>query len=237
MAQDELDRLDTTIDSIIKRIKDAASHSKYVKFEDITLVAVSKTVSPQAISQAYSKGLRVFGENYVQNIRNKSQEIPDIANKISWHMIGHLQKNKAGAAVKYFDLIHTVDSTSLAYEIDKKAGQIGKSQRILIQIKMDDEPSKKGASLDDLFTILKDTKEYKNIKIEGLMVIPPFFPDQEVVRPYFKRLRELRDEAINSGYILKELSMGMSNDFETAIAEGATMIRIGTALFGERKYI
>ncbi|MBF0541560.1 MAG: YggS family pyridoxal phosphate-dependent enzyme [Nitrospirae bacterium] len=232
MLQDEFSILNTNIDLITKKIHDAAQRSIYVKLSDITLVAVSKTVSSKAISYAYSKGLRVFGENYVQNVRDKSLEIPDIADKISWHMIGHLQKNKAGMAVKYFDVIHTVDSTALAYEIDKKAGQIGKIQRILIQIKMDEEPTKKGTSQTDLFNILKDTKELKNIKIDGLMIIPPYFPNPEDVRPYFKRLRDIRDEAD-----LKELSMGMSNDFETAIEEGATMIRIGTALFGERNYL
>jgi hypothetical protein len=146
-------------------------------------------------------------------------------------MIGHLQKNKAAMAVKCFDLIHTVDSVPLTFEIDKRAALINKIQRVLIQVKMGDEPTKKGAGEGELLQILKDTKELKNIKIEGLMVIPPFFPDPEDVRPYFKRLRELRDEAG-----LKELSMGMSNDFETAIEEGATMIRIGTAIFGERDY-
>ncbi|MCL0030137.1 YggS family pyridoxal phosphate-dependent enzyme, partial [Thermodesulfovibrionales bacterium] len=153
---------------------------------------------------------------------------------ISWHLVGHLQKNKAKYAVQLFDLIHTIDSVELAEEIDRQAEKRGKIQRVLAQVKLSKEEAKHGVLPKDLMHLLEKIKALGNLKLEGLMTMPPFFEDTEEARPYFKRLLEVRNELEKMGFILPELSMGMSNDFEVAIEEGATMVRIGTALFGER---
>jgi pyridoxal phosphate enzyme (YggS family) len=149
-------------------------------------------------------------------------------------MVGHLQKNKTKIAVQLFDLIHSVDSIELAEEINKHAEKIGKIQRIIIQVKLSDEDTKYGIIKDKLLNLFGELHSMRNLKTEGLMTIPPFFEDPESSRSYFARLREIRDSLEVSGYKTQELSMGMSNDFEVAINEGATMVRIGTALFGER---
>ncbi len=154
---------------------------------------------------------------------------------MEWHLIGSLQKNKTGTAVRLFDLIHSVDSISLAEEINKQAQNTGKKQRVLIQVKLSGEAAKHGVLEKDLTALHAEVTKMKNIKLEGLMTIPPYFENPEMSRPYFMRLREIRDKLSSTAYNLPELSMGMSNDFEVAIEEGATMVRIGTAIFGERK--
>jgi hypothetical protein len=136
--------------------------------------------------------------------------------------------------VQLFDLIHSLDSVALAEELNKRCGQIGKKQGVLVQVKLSDEPTKHGILEKDLMMLLEKINTLENLKLEGLMTMPPFFEDPEKTRPYFKRLREIRDEAEKKGFHLPELSMGMSHDFEIAIQEGATMVRIGTAIFGER---
>lgn len=203
---------------------------------EVKLIAVTKTVSISTIYEAIEIGLRIFGENRVQEAQKKIEDLRlRIKNtNIQWHLIGHLQKNKAKYAVQLFDLIHSVDSVELAKEINKNAEKIEKIQRILIQVKLSQENTKHGASEDNLNLLLEEIMGLKNLKVEGLMTIPPFFDNPEDARPYFKRLREIRDEFTESGFDLPELSMGMSGDFEVAIEEGATMVRIGTAIFGER---
>jgi hypothetical protein len=225
--------------NILKKISHAAMRAGRSP-DEVKLIAVTKTVGIETIKEAIDAGLRVFGENRVQEAQKKISDLKfEISNSnIEWHLIGHLQKNKAKYAVQLFDLIHTVDSVELAEELNKQAGKIGKIQRVLVQVKLSEEETKHGISKDELTLLLEGINKLKNLKVEGLMTMPPFFEDPEKARPYFKRLREIRDN-INSSrithYALRELSMGMSNDFEVAIEEGATMVRIGTAIFGERK--
>ncbi|MFN3481051.1 MAG: YggS family pyridoxal phosphate-dependent enzyme [Thermodesulfovibrionales bacterium] len=207
--------------------------------EEVKLVAVTKTVEIERIIEAIDAGLRVFGENRVQEAQKKIQDLRfKIQNKLQWHLIGHLQRNKAKYAVQLFDLIHSVDSIGLAEELNRQAEKIGKIQSILVQVKLSEEDTKHGIEEEDLVSLIERIRDLKNLRLEGLMTMPPYFEDIEMVRPYFRRLRELRD-TINSSHItnnaLRELSMGMSHDFEVAIEEGATLVRIGTAIFGERR--
>ena len=204
----------------------------------VRLIAVTKTVDIDLIRKAVDLGQREFGENRVQEAQKKirSDKLSVKTEGIHWHLIGHLQKNKVKAAVGLFDLIHSVDSLELAEEIDFQAAKIGKKQRILIQVKLSEEETKHGVPENDLFDLVRKTAALGNLKLEGLMTLPPFFDEPERSRPYFRRLSELRKEAEGKGFRLPELSMGMSNDFEVAIGEGATMVRVGTAIFGERSY-
>lgn len=150
-------------------------------------------------------------------------------------MIGHLQKNKAKTAVQLFEVIHSLDSPGLAELLNKHAGKAGKIQRVLIEVKLSSEDTKHGVAKENLISLIESVSGMKNLKLEGLMTIPPFFENPETARPYFRNLRYLRDEAGKKGFKLPELSMGMTNDYEVAILEGATMVRIGTGIFGERK--
>jgi pyridoxal phosphate enzyme (YggS family) len=212
--------------------------------EDVKLVAVTKNVNINIIKEAIDWGLRIFGESRIQEAREKIEELSQFAHDvlqytpISWHFIGHLQKNKAKTAVQLFDLIHSLDSFELARELDKHAEKSGKIQKVLIQVKLSDEETKHGVKTESLIDLIKAVSEMKNLRIDGLMTIPPFFNNPEMARPYFKELRELMDK-INAlritHYALRELSMGMTHDFEIAIEEGATMVRIGTGIFGERQ--
>ncbi len=191
------------------------------------LIAVSKTVGTDAVREAYDAGLREFGENRIQEAERKTGELADLS--ISWHMIGHLQSRKAKSAVTMFDLIHTVDSVKLLGLIDRHASELDKIQRVLLQVKLSHEDSKTGAdeaTLDEMMTL---AASLKNVKVEGLMTMPPLYNDPEGARPYFVRLREMAEARG-----LSELSMGMTGDFEVAIQEGSTMVRVGTAIFGER---
>jgi hypothetical protein len=201
--------------------------------EDIKLIAITKTVDINRIQKAIDWGLRIFGESRVQEAKEKISkfEFRNSKLKIEWHLVGYLQKNKARIAVQLFDLIHSLDSIELAAEINKNAEKIGKTQRVLIQVKLSEEETKHGVAREDLMDLMKAVSEMKRLNLEGLMTMPPFFDDPEMARPYFKELRELRDNAENSGFTLPELSMGMTNDFEVAIEEGATMVRIGTGIF------
>lgn len=223
------------INAVYKRISHATMRAGRESAK-IGLVAVTKTVPPVRIKEAVDAGVRLIGENKVQEARDKIAalrgEMPDT---VRWHMIGHLQSNKARLAVGLFDMIHSVDSLDLAERIDRFADESGKVQRVLIQVNLSEEESKSGVSPGRLFPLLEAMEMLKNLEVEGLMTIPPFFDNPEDVRPYFRRLRELRDEAEEIGFRLPELSMGMSHDFEIAIEEGATIVRIGTAIFGERK--
>jgi pyridoxal phosphate enzyme (YggS family) len=204
---------------------------------EVLLVAVTKTVGADVVKSAMECGLRAFGESRVQEAQRKlsSEELRVVGEDISWHLIGHLQKNKAKIAVELFDIIQSVDSIELAEMIDRYAGNAGKKQRVLVQVKLSDEESKYGIKHDKVVETVRRVFCLKNLSVEGLMMIPPYFEDPEKARPYFRRLREIRDNIAEAGIVLPELSMGMSNDFDVAIEEGATMVRIGTALFGERK--
>lgn len=202
----------------------------------VRLVAVSKTQPVSRIAEVIAAGATDLGENYIQEAKEKIESLA--GHPVCWHFIGHLQSNKAKIAVSLFDWIHTVDSVKLAAEIDKQAARLGKVQKILIQVNTGQEASKSGAAPDDLAGLVTEISRFANVAVRGLMAIPPFSDDSEAVRPHFQRLRKLA-AAIQAQQIsnvtMDELSMGMSGDFEAAIAEGATMVRIGTAIFGARQ--
>lgn len=203
--------------------------------DSIKLLAVTKTVSPSYVNQAIDAGIFMFGENYVQEAKEK---IAMIKKDVQWHMIGHLQTNKAKYAVKLFDYIHSVDRIDLAVELDKKAGQIDRRINILIEVNVSGEKTKNGIPADAAITLINDISMLQNIAVRGLMTMAPYSANPEDARPYFRALRNLRDSIISKGITgthLEELSMGMTDDFEVAIEEGATMIRIGRAIFGERR--
>ncbi|MBI5639441.1 MAG: YggS family pyridoxal phosphate-dependent enzyme [Nitrospirae bacterium] len=203
----------------------------------IRLIAVTKGVGPEKIVEAVENGLRDFGESRIQAAQKKINDSDMQAGheRLRWHLIGHLQKNKSRAAVGLFDLIHSVDSLELAVLMNRYAEEAGKIQEILIQVKLSDEESKYGIPEEKLPGVLKELSGLRNLRAAGLMTIPPFFEDPERARPYFRHLREIRDNYNKTGFKWKELSMGMSNDFEVAVEEGSTMVRVGTAIFGERK--
>jgi pyridoxal phosphate enzyme (YggS family) len=232
---------DTTLVENIKNIYRRISHAAMRverNPEDVKLVAVTKNVGVEKIKEAIDWGLRIFGESRIQVAKEKIENLfrltPDALRftPISWHLVGHLQKNKAKVAVQLFDLIHSLDSVGLAKELNKYVEKAGKIQRVFIQVKLSEEETKHGISKEGLMDLIKVVSNMKNLRLEGLMGMPPFFDDPEMARPYFRELRELRDNALKSGYKLPELSMGMTNDFEVAIEEGATMVRIGTGIFG-----
>jgi len=225
-----------TIKNVYRKISSAAIRSGRNPF-DVTLVAVTKTVDAGRIKEAVSLGLRVFGENRVQEAQKKIEQCKEECAdcQVEWHMIGHLQKNKAKIAVRLFDLIHSIDSIGLAEEVNTCASKENKVQKVLIEVKLSEEETKQGVAKENLMGLIRAATTMKNLKLTGLMTIPPFFEDPEMARPFFRELRELRDNAEKNGYALPELSMGMTNDFEVAILEGATMVRIGTGIFGERR--
>lgn len=223
--------LSERISSIFKKISYAALRVDRNP-EEIRLIAVTKSQPVDKIIEAADLGLRIFGESRVQEAKEKIEKITEF--KIEWHMIGHLQTNKAKEAVRLFSLIHSVDSEKLAIALDREASKFGKIQRVLIQVKLSDEESKFGIKETEVERLIQSCIKLKNLKIEGLMTIPPYFENPEDVRFYFRKLRQIRDGLIDKYDFIKELSMGMSHDFEVAIEEGATMVRIGSALFGQR---
>lgn len=201
---------------------------------DVKLIAVSKNFGSDAVSEALSAGQLEFGENRAQELTAKYEVI---GNNVIWHFIGTLQSNKAKYVVKAADLIHSVDSLQLLLEIDKQASKINKIQNILLQFKTSFEDTKAGIQTeDDLFSIAESCKSCKNINLIGLMTIAPFVDDNIIVRKSFSDLRKLKEKLNAAGFNLTELSMGMSDDFNIAIEEGATMLRIGSAIFGTRDY-
>jgi len=202
----------------------------------IRLVAVSKTMPAEVIREAIEAGVTDLGENYIQEAKEKVHALATYP--ATWHFIGHLQSNKAKYAVRLFDLIHSVDSLKLAKELDKFAGKIDKIQSILIQVNVAREDSKSGVYVEGTVQLLREISRLENISVKGLMTMPPYFNAPEKVRPFFAALRELRDQIIKEAIpnvSMDELSMGMTGDFEAAIEEGATMVRIGTAIFGGRR--
>jgi len=202
--------------------------------EDITLIAVSKTFDTATVQQAVDAGARDLGENRVQEAITK---VSTVKGDIRWHLIGHLQSNKARQAVEAFDVIHTIDSSQLADRLDRIAGEIARKPDVLVQVDLAHEATKSGADETELPAIVEALDSARNLEFRGLMTLPPLFDSPEKTRPYFRRLREILD-GLNSRRAtqrkLTELSMGMTGDFEIAIEEGATMVRVGTAVFGVR---
>jgi PLP dependent protein len=216
------------------RIARAAARSGR-KAEEITLIGVSKTHSAAAIRQAYLAGVHHFGENRVQEWEGKRGELQDL--EATWHLIGHLQSNKAARAAKLFNSIDSVDDLSVAQRLDRANAEnpVGKKLRLLIEVHIGDEESKSGADEDELPALAEKILALPHVELAGLMCIPPFRENPEDARPHFAHLRKLRDDLLaRLGQEFPVLSMGMSHDFEVAIEEGATEVRVGTALFGTR---
>ena len=202
--------------------------------QSVRLMAVSKTVEPERIRQALDAGVTLLGENYVQEAREK---IPAIGHVAEWHMIGHLQTNKVKYVVNLFDWIHSVDRLELARELDKRAGQNNRRLNVLIEVNVSGEESKSGIETTQALELVRQVSLLPHINLRGLMTMPPYSDNPENSRPYFQALRKLRDD-ISAADIpsipMDELSMGMTDDFEVAIEEGATIIRVGRAIFGNR---
>ena len=202
------------------------------KRSEITLIGVSKTQSIEIIKDALVAGLKDLGENKAHELKEKSELI---SGDFNWHFIGHLQTNKVKYIISHADYIHSVDSIKLADEINRKAAQIGKTQNVLLEIKTSSEATKHGLQTEKEILELSDyCFQSPNLKLVGLMTMAPYTDNFELIRKCFVRLRQTKEFLYKSGFELKELSMGMTNDFEIAIEEGATMLRIGTAIFGER---
>jgi len=201
----------------------------------VQLIGVTKTVSLDRIRKGVEAGLTILGENYVQEARKKMDALQDL--KVTWHFIGHLQSNKAKVAIEYFDLIHTVDRNSLAKELNRLAQKRERKIPILLQVNVGEEETKSGTSPDELFSFFNYVSTLDGLTIKGLMALPPYLDDPELVRPYFRQVRHYLERLQDKAQVpeeMTELSMGMSHDFEVAIEEGATLIRVGTALFGAR---
>lgn len=217
MLRDRLDRVE-------QRIQDAARRAGRLRSE-ITLIAVTKKFPAQVTREAYELGLRHFGENYVQEFETKYPELADLKDA-EFHLIGHLQSNKARSAAELFQVIETVDSEKLARRLD----QAGRPIEVMIEVKLSEEESKAGAAAETLPGLIGAIRDFPNLRLTGLMTMPPWSDDPEVTRPYFRRLAALARQ-----HALPKLSMGMSHDLEAAIEEGATHVRVGTALFGPRR--
>ncbi|MEK6589873.1 MAG: YggS family pyridoxal phosphate-dependent enzyme [Nitrospinota bacterium] len=208
--------------------------------ESLRLVAATKSVDVHCILEAISAGATIIGENRVQEARGKFKEIygeqsESIRKGVQWHLIGHLQTNKIKYIFDIFSLIHSVDSLQLGEDIQRRAERLGLKIDVLIEVNLSGEKTKFGIFPEKAFNLVKDISRLKNINLKGLMTIPPVSVSPEDSRRYFKMLRMMKDDINREGIEMKELSMGMSSDFEVAIEEGATLVRIGTAIFGERK--
>jgi pyridoxal phosphate enzyme (YggS family) len=228
----------TRIEAVKKRIQNAAERAAR-PVGNIKLVAVSKTHSAETIRSAIAVGLHVFGENKVQEAEGKVATIA--RQSAEWHLIGHLQSNKARKAVQLFDVIQSLDSVDLAQRLERICKDEGrKSLSVFVQVDLAGEETKSGIGENDLPEIVDYLQQCERLKFDGLMVLPPYFEDPEKTRPFFERLREIREELVASkafANVSGELSMGMSHDFEVAIEEGATVVRVGTAIFGERNLV
>lgn len=215
---------------VSEKINEAAQRSGR-SADEIKLIAVSKTHPAEILREAIKAGMKTFGENKIQEAEKKIIEIG--RESAEWHLIGHLQSNKVRKAVKLFDVIHTLDSAELALRLERICREENRANLdVLIQINLAGEETKEGIAENDLPELLKTLSDCTHLKHKGFMTIPPYFEDIEKVRPFFAKLRVIRDKFLPGG----ELSMGMSHDFETAIEEGATMVRVGTAIFGARNY-
>ncbi len=221
------------LEAVQERIE--AARRRAGRADTVTLVAVTKQVPVERIAEAYRAGVRHFGENRVQEFEDKHHllSLPSA----TWHMVGHLQSNKAKRALELFQRVDSLDSPHLAEKLDKAAAEAGRKLPVLIQVHLGEEPSKHGVEPDKLEALVEQAAAFQHLSIEGLMTIPPFLEPVEQVRLYFRRLRELAEQLDLRklpGVSMRRLSMGMSHDFEVAIEEGATEVRLGTALFGPR---
>jgi PLP dependent protein len=228
--------LRNNIKSVRERIENAAKRAGRNQ-NDVKLVAVTKGVEPERIIEAISAGIHTFGENYAQEFKPKKEIIDrTVSEGVEWHFIGRLQRNKVKYIVGDVDMIHSLDSITAAREIEKRALSLGIKSRVLIEVDTGEEETKGGVRREEVEGFLKELRELHSVEVRGLMTMPPYFDDPERARPFFISLRELRDE-LSAGYSeLTELSMGMSGDFEVAVEEGATLVRVGTAIFGPRQY-
>jgi pyridoxal phosphate enzyme (YggS family) len=230
-----MDPIARNVLSIRERIARAADRCGR-SLDEISLLAVSKTFPAEFLFRAAEAGIRRFGENRVREAEAKIPQLRKIQG-LEWHLIGHLQTNKAKRAAELFDVIHSVDSVKLAAKLNQASDEVGKILSVLLQIDLGDEETKFGAEPGQIHELVNAITGFPSLRLNGLMTIPPFLDNPEDVRPYFAKLRELRDkmETEQPGCLgLNHLSMGMSHDFEQAILEGATILRIGTAIFGER---
>jgi PLP dependent protein len=229
----EANSLAANLERVRERMARAAERTGR-RAEEVTLVAVSKTFSADAIRAGYEAGLRAFGENRVQEFESKQPKLGDLADT-TWHLIGHLQSNKARRAVHLFHRVDSIDSLALAQKLDSAAAAESKRLPVLIEVHLGGEGTKSGVAEENLAALADCIEKLPHLELRGLMTIPPYSDDTEAARPYFRKLRQLRDGISQRlGRTLPALSMGMSHDFEVAIEEGATEIRIGTALFGQR---
>jgi PLP dependent protein len=225
----------------VKARIDAAGTESGRSSAAVRLIAISKTHPPSLIKSLIELGATDLGENRVQEAEEKIPQVETLAgrDKTRWHLVGHLQANKARRALQLFDVIHSLDSIALAQRLDRLCIDLDRqSVPLLIQVDLGHEETKAGIDEEELPQLVEAVRELKRLELIGLMTLPPFFADPEQARPYFRRLRQLRDELATTGVFgdnRGELSMGMTHDFEVAIAEGATMVRIGTAIFGERQ--
>jgi PLP dependent protein len=231
----QMDYIARNIEEIREKIAAAAARCSRT-LDGISLLAVSKTFPKELVAKAAEAGVRMFGENRVQEAEDKISQLSGILG-LQWHLIGHLQTNKAKRAAELFDVIHSVDSVKLASRLHQSSLEAGKVLSVLIQVDLGGEETKFGADPERIREIVSAMSGFPNLRLDGLMTIPPYFENPDQVRPYFARLREIRDtlESERPGCLgMKHLSMGMSHDFEQAIKEGATILRIGTAIFGMR---
>lgn len=197
-------------------------------------MAVTKQVDDVRILEAIDAGVDLFGENYIQEAKRKFEII---GNRVEWHFIGHLQRNKAKYAVRFIEMIHSLDRFELAVEIDRRAGIEGRVMKVLVEVNIAGESSKSGVTAEELPELIRRVASLANLSVRGLMTMPPWFSDPEDARPFFRKLRSLRDRIEKEGIPgvgMEELSMGMSNDYVVAVEEGATIVRVGRAIFGER---
>lgn len=225
--------------AVVRERIDAAARRAKRSAADVVLMGVTKTHSPELIREAYAAGLRVFGENRVQEFAGKASALADLR-EAEWHMIGHLQTNKAAKAAELFGAVDSVDSVKLAEKLDAAARTQGKKLGVLIEVNVGGEAAKSGVAPDsrELEQMLLAAPQFEALEFRGLMTVPPFTDDPKDARPFFRRLRELRDTIAARrlpAVGMDALSMGMSHDFEVAIAEGSTCVRVGTAIFGERE--
>lgn len=232
--------MESSVTANIERIRniiaDAALRSGR-KASDVRLMAVTKTVDDERILEAIEAGVDIMGESYVQEAKRK---IETMGRPCEWHMIGYLQGNKAKYAVRLFDMIHSVDRMELAVELDRRSKAVDRVIKILIEVNVSGEETKSGVPLIEAVQLVRDVAVLNNLSIKGLMTMPPWFDDPEDARPYFIALRELRDRLIDENIArveMRELSMGMSGDYEVAVEEGATIVRVGRSIFGERPMV
>lgn len=220
--------------SIKERIRDGCARAGRNP-DEVRIVGVTKTVTIERVRAGVLAGVGILGENYVQEARPKVEALSDLP--VSWHFIGHLQSNKAKTALRCFDCIHSLDRPSLARELDRQARRLGRPIPVLIQVNLGDEDTKSGTTPGEAMDLFHLADRMEGLSLKGLMALPPYFDDPQEVRPHFSHLRQLLERLRNEASRpeeFTELSMGMSHDFEVAVEEGATLVRIGTALFGER---